>query len=1452
MREVRWSAKWGGNWYGIGTDNSSPYSMSWNMCNSGVPNGDVELGFEVWDNANNKWVYSENGHTNIHINKNYTCNQTSNDTTPPTGSWTNPGNGSTINSSTVTLNVNASDNSGGSGVREVRWSALFNGQWSGIGNDSTYPYSMDWNMCNSGVPNGDVELGMEVWDNANNVWIYSQHYTNIHINKNYTCGGNDGGGDPLAGGTWNTQAWQNRFMAGFTNWEGTFSWGSYPYISFDWGTGAPFGWGGNEFSMRLWRNVYFPGGYYSFMTQHDDGIKVYLDGTLIIDAWWDGSGGHDAGRNVSEGYHEVKVEYYENQGDAKLQVVWYGPGYPAPDNNPPDGRITSPAHLSASNNDSMDISADAWDDASGVDRVDFYAFYCLGSCTWRLINTDYSAPYTIDNWPWSVLSDQHMWFKIDVYDKTGKVRYDAGGWVEVDLDRGNPTASITSPAANSYLNTNSIPINVNASDSGSGVWKVQFFAGYNEMAGAGAQGEIAPPLPYLPDELQDVNPSEATAQDYWHEIGWDENGSNGWSFTWNAASVPDQGGASIFIYAYDKAGNYQGVQSWPIMLDRVKPSSAINILAQYTGATSFSVSWTGTDATSGIANYDIQYQDNGGAWTNWLSATTSTSANFNGTLNHTYTFRSRARDRAGNVEDWPHRQIRKLQLFLLHPITPLGLQSRSQLYLLFIRWTRAAQQLAADDPTSTCGYGKNSNSVWYKYVAPANGLLEVDTWGSDFDTVLAVWRGSIGNLTLVDCIDDNYGYFEAWLEETPVTTGITYYIEVMDYGNPGGGNLELYVNFAQSQPNNDFNTPTIINALPYSVTQSTRGATQANDDPTLTSCNRLPGQASVWYRYTPSANANLLLDTKGSDYDTMLAVWTGSRGNLVSVGCNDDIGDVNGTWDSDSILSVPVTAGINYYVEASTFDGRIDINGASAMEVQNKPDNVSNEDASVSSLQDEKTNIDNNGGLMTGLQSERPEDISAQFWGGTLKLHVSVIYSISGNAGVAGATLNYTDGTPKTATANGSGNYSISVPSGWTGTVTPYQTGYTFTPVSRSYANVQSNQTAQNYTTQVCANCANVNTYIGGNLVGAYSVSPASYVSPRYGINGGPVKVSSTNALPIFSSQRAIYGSSFNSIVGYPADQLTTDYWFTSYDDLGMITYLVIGNPHPSNTALVDVYIGGNKMNATPYSIAPGQRIFPRYGINAGPVHIVSTNGIDIFTSERTKFGQSFNEVMGYPGNQLTTDYWFTSYDDVGMITYLVIGNPHASNTAEVDVYINGNKMNAAPYSIAPGQRIFPRYAINAGPVQVVSTNGVDIFTSERSKFGNSFNEVMGYPGDQLTTDYWFSSYDDASMITYLVIGNPHPTLTAEVDVYINGIKKNATPYIIAPGQRVFPRYAINSGPVHVVSTNGVDIFTSERAKYLNSFNEILGLANNQLTTDYWFTSYDDLGMITNLVIAAP
>jgi len=64
---------------------------------------------------------------------------------------------------------------------------------------------------------------------------------------------------------------------------------------------------------------------------------------------------------------------------------------------------------------------------------------------------------------------------------------------------------------------------------------------------------------------------------------------------------------------------------------------------------------------------------------------------------------------------------------------------------------------------------------------------------------------------------------------------------------------------------------------------------------------------------------------------------------------------------------------------------------------------------------------------------------------------------------VAGVTLTFSGGQG-TATTDAGGNYSNQVISGWSGTATPQKTGCTFSPSSRSYTNVTSDKTNENYT----------------------------------------------------------------------------------------------------------------------------------------------------------------------------------------------------------------------------------------------------------------------------------------------------------------------------------------------------------------------------------------------------
>jgi hypothetical protein len=64
----------------------------------------------------------------------------------------------------------------------------------------------------------------------------------------------------------------------------------------------------------------------------------------------------------------------------------------------------------------------------------------------------------------------------------------------------------------------------------------------------------------------------------------------------------------------------------------------------------------------------------------------------------------------------------------------------------------------AGEPTHA-GKGNTTNSIWITWWAPANGIVTFNTLGSDFDTVLAVYRGTtFGSLNKVAADDDSAGF----------------------------------------------------------------------------------------------------------------------------------------------------------------------------------------------------------------------------------------------------------------------------------------------------------------------------------------------------------------------------------------------------------------------------------------------------------------------------------------------------------------------------------------------------------------------------------------------------------------------------------------------------------------------------------------------------------------------
>ncbi|MEZ4717462.1 MAG: PA14 domain-containing protein [Caldilineaceae bacterium] len=93
-----------------------------------------------------------------------------------------------------------------------------------------------------------------------------------------------------------------------------------PAIDFNWG------WAGSpgqsiptsQWSARWTRTLYFDSDRYRFRARYDDGMRVWLDGALIIDDWRDDSvRERSVDRDMGAGYHTVVVEYYQNRGFAE-------------------------------------------------------------------------------------------------------------------------------------------------------------------------------------------------------------------------------------------------------------------------------------------------------------------------------------------------------------------------------------------------------------------------------------------------------------------------------------------------------------------------------------------------------------------------------------------------------------------------------------------------------------------------------------------------------------------------------------------------------------------------------------------------------------------------------------------------------------------------------------------------------------------------------------------------------------------------------------------------------------------------------------------------------------------------------------------------------------------------------------------------------------------------------
>lgn len=107
-----------------------------------------------------------------------------------------------------------------------------------------------------------------------------------------------------------------------------------PSINFDWALGSPGSGINTDHFVTRWTKVdTFEQSNYRFTATADDGIRVFVDGQAIIDAWVDqGVTTYTKDVNITAGNHTVKVEFYDNTEHAVAKFS-YGKFTPPPVGN---------------------------------------------------------------------------------------------------------------------------------------------------------------------------------------------------------------------------------------------------------------------------------------------------------------------------------------------------------------------------------------------------------------------------------------------------------------------------------------------------------------------------------------------------------------------------------------------------------------------------------------------------------------------------------------------------------------------------------------------------------------------------------------------------------------------------------------------------------------------------------------------------------------------------------------------------------------------------------------------------------------------------------------------------------------------------------------------------------------------------------------------------------------
>jgi hypothetical protein len=206
-----------------------------------------------------------------------------------------------------------------------------------------------------------------------------------------------------------------------------------------------------------------------------------------------------------------------------------------------------------------------------------------------------------------------------------------------------------------------------------------------------------------------------------------------------------------------------------------------------------------------------------------------------------------------------------------------------------------------------------SHSLWWTWTAPATETVRFGVESNNFPVRFAIYTGS--TVKTLKPMASNY-VANVLVDEVRFAAqkGSNYQIAV-DSDFYDFGSLTLKLNSSPTPLNDDFQQATPLDGPVSLATGSTIGATIQSGESDHAG---LPPSHSVWWAWRAGASGTVTVNTSGSSFDTVLAVYTGATvTNLTPVAGNDDA-DGGG---SASATAFDAIAGKTYFVCVDGFAG---------------------------------------------------------------------------------------------------------------------------------------------------------------------------------------------------------------------------------------------------------------------------------------------------------------------------------------------------------------------------------------------------------------------------------------------------------------------------------------------------------------------------------------------------